>query len=621
MSLPGTGDIFDTRYQVTDVLGQSGSSVMYAATDLGSGRKVVLKLLLPDAATADPIARARFMREVQVVAGLRDPHTLKLFAHGDSEGLLYVVFEYVPGQTLAELLQSVGRLDEGAVVHILTQLLAALREAHQAGILHRDLTPENVRVFTRGGDALTVKLMDFGIARSTDHGHPSLTKTGEIVGTPRYMSPEQRFGEPLTAASDIYGLGLVALELLVGSDAFPEHRVGDQPLAMPAGAASPPLMALLAQMTEYEPVRRPQSAAAVLSVLSNVHRGATASRPQFVPPGPSRGLDPLPWQKLGVALALIGATALAVALAWPREAVPPPAPERTYERPSPRLVVSEAPEPVLAPEPVIEGCDSTDPLSGDFMGETLFGLTRASWLIHVPDGYDATTRYPVVLLLHQNNESAQEFLDGSGFREVARENPMILVAPAGFEKNGRRERGIELVRAALEDVKERLCVDEQRLFAVGHGAGGYLAEHLSCLPEIAGIATNSYRENPHTVFCPDGGPTPHILLSPMKSDREPVDGGRACGGKSDAVLPLRDVEERWRIRNACSGEPKPVFRLGKSECVEWACDAPFVSCRLDGGHPWPGFAPRPFPNNTACDGEAPDFPSAARIWAFFSQIE
>ena len=305
------GDIFDNRYRVEHRLGQGGSAEVWLATELESTRRVALKILKPD--EGDRYAantRARFEREVKIIAGLRDPHTVTLLQHGESDNRLYLVFEYVPGHDLSELLQQRGRLTPPAVIHIVRQLASSLSEAHDEGLIHRDLKPENVRVFEVAGDPLTVRLLDFGIARATDDGHPSITKTGELVGTPRYMSPEQLTGQPLTPASDIYSLGMLTLEMLAGREVLPGNRWGDQldrlhsgHLMVPdSGERGASLTAIVQRMTAREPVDRYQSIHAVVAALDRLEHRATRTVPSLAtaPREPPRT-----WRRYAVVLAVL----------------------------------------------------------------------------------------------------------------------------------------------------------------------------------------------------------------------------------------------------------------------------------------------------------------------------
>lgn len=157
---------FQGRYQIRRVLGEGGSATVYHAVDTTSGRDVALKILEPGPNGYRADMAERFRREVRMLARLRNPHSVTMFDHGESDdGLFYLVFEYVPGRDLEELIFGTARLSEDVVRHILDQLLQALVEAHHEGLLHRDIKPANIRVFEYLGDPHHTVLIDFGIAR------------------------------------------------------------------------------------------------------------------------------------------------------------------------------------------------------------------------------------------------------------------------------------------------------------------------------------------------------------------------------------------------------------------------------------------------------------------------
>ena len=215
---------FAGRYRLLRVLGEGGFAVVHLAHDAQTGQQVAVKILRDPSDDRD--TALRFRREVAIVGSLRSPHCVTLLDHGaTAAGELYAVFEYVTGRDLDKVLAEHGRLPRATVVHIMRQLLHVLAEAHRNGLLHRDIKPQNVRVFASDGDPWSVKLLDFGIARGSDDSFPAVTATGETIGTPRYMSPEQLTGEPLTPASDMYSLGLMGIELLVGKEALPGNAV------------------------------------------------------------------------------------------------------------------------------------------------------------------------------------------------------------------------------------------------------------------------------------------------------------------------------------------------------------------------------------------------------------
>lgn len=288
MGLPEPGEIFADKYKLNEVLGQGGFARVYRATQIDIGRQVAIKILRPR--RSDPANAARFLREARVLSHLSDPHTVTLHDFGRTEdGAAFMVFEYVEGWTLEDLLQSRGRLKPRVVEHVVRQLLASLREAHDAGILHRDIKPTNIMLHTVRDDPYALKLVDFGIAKSfSDPNVIDVTEEGSIIGTPRYMSPEQLCAEPLGPPSDLHSLGLVAYEMLTGRPALDfesqkdlmKAQLSDTPIALPDDLEVPgPLRQFIDRCLQKEVSSRPSSAAEALALLDAPLEVAAPSAP------------------------------------------------------------------------------------------------------------------------------------------------------------------------------------------------------------------------------------------------------------------------------------------------------------------------------------------------------
>ena len=204
------------RYRIEEELGSGGMAVVHLAEDLRHGREVALKVMKPELAAA--VGADRFLSEIRTTATLQHPHILPLFDSGEVEGHLYYVMPYVDGESLRDRLDREKQLPVGEAVSIVTKVANALHAAHQAGVAHRDIKPANILV-SRAGEPLVA---DFGIALAFEAGAgPRMTETGLSVGTPHYMAPEQATGDqPVGPASDIYALGCVLYELLVGEPPF-----------------------------------------------------------------------------------------------------------------------------------------------------------------------------------------------------------------------------------------------------------------------------------------------------------------------------------------------------------------------------------------------------------------
>lgn len=209
------GRTLDGKYQLEAKLGTGGVGAVYLATRLHIGDKVAVKVLRSD--KSDDVQTAeRFRLEARMAAHLKHPNAVVIYDYGvTADGLRYLVMELVEGRTLRQLISQQGALAVSLTAEINTQVCSALNEAHRIGLIHRDIKPDNI-IVQETPAGLRVKVLDFGIAKLSSLGTSNLTQTGTIVGTPRYMSPEQCMGEQLDGRSDIYSLGIVLYEMLCG---------------------------------------------------------------------------------------------------------------------------------------------------------------------------------------------------------------------------------------------------------------------------------------------------------------------------------------------------------------------------------------------------------------------
>lgn len=196
-------------YEVKRLLGTGGMARVFLAEDLNLKRLVALKMMSAELST-DEQFRQRFEAEGQIVASFRHPNIVTVYASGVADNMRYIAMEYVSGGTLSERLRR-SSLDERAAIHIAQQIAEALSYSHRHGIIHRDLKPGNI-LFTSEDQPI---LSDFGIAKST-LATSSKTRTGQVIGSPRYMAPEQLMGKKATTSVDIYALGIVIYEMLTG---------------------------------------------------------------------------------------------------------------------------------------------------------------------------------------------------------------------------------------------------------------------------------------------------------------------------------------------------------------------------------------------------------------------
>jgi len=238
----GAGTVIGA-YRIGDRVGEGGMGEVFLAEHRELGRLVALKVLRHERAH-DLRLRERFVREAWLANRVRHDHIVDVTDLAYlPDGRPYVVMEYLEGTDLYSLWGANG-LDPDRFVHVMTQVAEALAAAHRAGVIHRDLKPSNIFLIKRGGRSDYVKIMDFGLGKLTSPPeHLQFTQTGEVVATPHYMSPEQATGEPVDGRSDLYSLGVVMWELLVGRRPFNGKTFGEFVLLHATRTAPPPSQA------------------------------------------------------------------------------------------------------------------------------------------------------------------------------------------------------------------------------------------------------------------------------------------------------------------------------------------------------------------------------------------
>jgi serine/threonine protein kinase len=259
------------KFRITRLLGHGGMGAVYEAIQVAMNRRVALKLI----PTHDAKTVARFKREAMTISQLRHPNTVTVFDYGETpEGYLYLAMELLDGRTLGEVIRTEAPMAPRRALYIAAQICRSLNEAHMAGIVHRDIKPDNIMLIRVDQDFDFVKVLDFGIAKAVQEDEINLTGDGRIVGTPRYMSPEQISGFDVDGRTDIYSLGCIVFEMLSGSPPFKQSTTTALLIAhtqqMPpsfaerlgqAASVIPPMMESLIRKTlEKDPRHRPPSA-------------------------------------------------------------------------------------------------------------------------------------------------------------------------------------------------------------------------------------------------------------------------------------------------------------------------------------------------------------------------
>lgn len=602
------GDIVGSKYRIDALLGEGGFGRVFLATTLSTGRPVAVKVI-KFSENADPTDARRFRRELQAIARLQSPHTLTLLDSSRADDdLQYSVTEYVEGEDLDELLARRGTLTEIEVVHLLTQMLRSLAEAHAHGILHRDVKPANIRIFEYEGDPLRAKLLDFGIARFMGSGEAKLTRTGLTMGTPRFMSPEQIHGDELGPPTDIYSLGLVAYDALVGGS---REVIGLSKIRLPTTLPiAPELRQLIDGMLELLPKNRisateglralreigslRQSVTRVIdaapmgelpeTVLEPVNRPTRADHPEArvaTPASNHRGL-----RMTGLALvSMVGALAV---LAWNLYEQPPPVVD-VQKRPLPAIV--EVPLPSEQPDVgdqvdlslLPEGCRHSHPGSGALrLDDGVDGV-----LAYIPTSYDPHRPSAVLFVLQDRLQQPEVMLDHRELREIADEEGIVLIAFEALTLDlGETAPSLDIITEQVRWVESQLCIDSTRRHVLGIGEGGHPAAVLACRGGMRSIVISGYRRGADKHGC-DGDRPPLLFIAPTGDPSTPTDGGRGCLRLRPAMS-LRGQLEALEKERGCRDSSQ---ESSDAMCRSHICAHELTTCIVDGGRFWPGTAP------------------------------
>ncbi|MFN2564149.1 MAG: serine/threonine-protein kinase [Gemmatimonadaceae bacterium] len=486
------------QYDVERVLGHGGMGMVVRGRDRALDRPVAIKVISPNLDVA-PRHRQRFLQEARIVAKLRHPNIVAVYSAGESDGLLYFVMEYVPGESLRDLLTRDRCCDTGRAEAILRDLADALAYAHEQGVVHRDIKPENVLLDHDSGRAM---LADFGVAQAlTANGGERLTGPGVVVGSPAYMSPEQAAGDrALDGRSDIYALGLIGYEMLAGEPAF----------------SGPSVVSVLAkQLTEPPPPlapRAPGTSPAVIAAITRALEKQAEDR----------------WQD---------ASEFARALAGDSPAAPPaPAPEPVGAVPMPEPVAPTAPAHP-APRPLPER-PRPSPFVGPGRPPPRAGRARrlASWLTGVsaalllaaplawfawPRGgvsSGAADLRPSLLVMPFDLQSADSAL--APLREQSAPTLALSLAESGAVDVTRPQQTADLMRGAGLDTVPMIALVDAFELARRAGARLVVVGQISGRRDSVAVVASTYdvrtgtlvRQTQHTAAA---GTEPRVLFDPV----------------------------------------------------------------------------------------------------------
>ena len=398
------------RYAVERELGRGGMATVYLARDLRHRRPVAIKVLHPELSAA--LGPERFRREIETTAGLQHAHILPLFDSGEACGRLYYVMPYVAGDTLRARLAREGPLPVGDAVRLAIEVADALQHAHQRGVVHRDVKPENI-LLQGGRDGGHAVVADFGIALAVQEaGGTRMTRTGLSVGTPQYMPPEQAMGDrAVDARADVYALGAVLYEMLAGEPPFagPSARavlakvITEEPKSLAAVRRHVPAhvdAAVLTALAKLPADRFPSAAAfaAALADPAGARGGATAGSLTAARAAPRR---PAPrWRSAFLAAGLVASAAGAWALGRASGRGAASAAGSASERGPVRFVIQldsvtlTSSPPAISPDGrvVVYAADGPDGLRlytrrlGDLTVQPIAGTEGGDWPFFSPDG-------------------------------------------------------------------------------------------------------------------------------------------------------------------------------------------------------------------------------------------
>lgn len=239
------GKVIACRYEILTEISRGGFGIVYRARQIGLDRVVALKRLHVQ---NDELAMRRFFLEANVIKDLVHPNTIQLIDAGMDNNHLYLVMEYIEGQSLRELIDTEHALSPMRALNITKQILKSIHEAHERGIIHRDLKPSNILIRKIIGEQDFVKVLDFGIAKVQYQDMPRLTQSGKILGTPQYLAPELLYGDEATPSTDIFSVALMLVEMLTGQVLLPKSpaaivkiSTNSDPLPIPEWILNSPL--------------------------------------------------------------------------------------------------------------------------------------------------------------------------------------------------------------------------------------------------------------------------------------------------------------------------------------------------------------------------------------------
>ena len=624
--MPESGDILGD-FALIAPLGSGGYGTVWRARQLSTDRVVAFKLMN---GSADSEASRRFVREGALVRRLQHPGCVQYVDAGRVDpGHLFLATELVPGVQLDQWGKSNPSFE--LIADVGMQIASCLAYTHREGVVHRDLKPANVLVVA--GPRPTVKILDFGIAKMLGIRRSDITKTGIVIGTAGYMSPEQlRGASDIGAATDQYSLGVILYELLAGRAPFGGSTAMELGIAHlsqtapPLPPHTPPhLVHVVERLLSKDPSGR-------FPTMTHVERALADEAPP-VHDGRSGRRQDAPHRSSWVLPAAASALLVGVGATWmvsdddPAVVARPKPPRHVKASASPETDAHDVGKTAASRGP---GCT---PRSED--GEVEIVYESRTIASYVPPIFRPERNPPLIVLLRGGGMSESEFIGYTGFSRIANEIGAAVVAPTANSsaKAGSAQWDDIAIAQAWEQIqaaKTQLCTPNAEIVILGEGAGGQAADRMVCehADEIAAVATTGSRypqtkqgaeagtlDGQHP--CTPSNVVPTLMLFHRQDPIHPWSGGPSCRDTNHVVKSAQAQEQRWVGLHECADASTSTQKQG-GVCHEWQnCKQPLVSCHVNGGRQW---AQQPQRSEAPkCAGVQSEFDHTNVVWDFFQR--
>ena len=611
--MPQPGQIVGDEYGLQRLLGRGGFGEVWLATSRTTGSRVAIKFLT--APTED--AMKRFEVEARALRTLDSPFCARLFGSGTlADGTSFIATQYIDGEELGAWLR--GHPSPQHRERIAADILRGLSDAHREGVVHRDLKPANILVCSSADTSKPV-LIDFGLAKLTGVDRDDVTKTGVVLGTAGFMSPEQLRGErDVGPPADLYAFGALLYQMLSGRPPFTGETVLEVALKhlydpVPRLPPTVPshLARLVYQLLEKDPARRP-SALGALRALSG-----EPAQPERTGQRSNGRL---------IAVAALGVATCAIAIGWGLSNKTHPTPPRTN-----RVAFQQfEPAPRTAPRAVAEA--DAIAITNECADKEEFPAGEhphlGTW-VRIPPDYRPTKRHRLVVLFHDAWQQPQTALSGIDYSRVGGARDYVIVAPQGNPMAADDHWNRETVQRAIAKVhaiKPEFCLDEEVVY-LGYGHGGRAALRAAASDDSRALAVATFG---HRIDYPMGATTgirhgnspagtPVLSITPNADPLAPSDGSAGCLGPARPDLASHEMMLREGL--ACSNKK---HREPDGCSIYTECPAPLQICVVQGGRRWPGAALSHSPLadfarlvKSCPPGPETSFPVVEKIWAFF----